>query len=326
MLMETNIDITLRNRKARIRNWVVRDEGNSDHRLITFDVGGEEATTFKQWREEEGRLLVRKADWNMFDTKLRGFMSVEREYESVDDEVLDLTTSVLIAAETAMPRNRGVQKQTKWWTADLTVLRSHVKRARRRLQRAGDSPERDARLRDYRRARNSYFVAVKKAKREAWEKFVTEEGNKDPWGIPYKVLADKQKKELLLSSMKFEDEYEHDVDQLAKKLLHVLLPDDLREDTESHAAIRREAEEITATEGSEEITEEELWKALSSMGKKKAPGYVEITVEIWIKAWPVVRHKVLDLVNRCLASGKFPSAWKIGIVKILYKGCLLYTS
>jgi hypothetical protein len=238
----------------------------------------------------------------------------------VDEEAIELTTSVLAAAESAMPRSRGVEKQTKWWTVELSVFRSHVKRARRRLQRAGDSPEREARLLDYRRARNSYFVAVRKAKKESWEKFVTEEGNKDPWGIPYKVLADKQKKELLLSTMRFEDGYEHDVDQLAKKLLHVLLPDDSMEDTVSHAAIRDEADAIVAVQDSQDITEEEIWKALSSMGKRKAPGYDELTVEIWMKAWPVVRQKVLDLMNRCLRAGRFPSAWKIGLVRILYKG------
>ena len=56
------------------------------------------------------------------------------------------------------------------------------------------------------------------------------------------------------------------------------------------------------------------------MGRKKAPGYDELTVEMWIKAWPVVRHKVLDLMNRSLREGRFPAPWKIGIVKILYKG------
>ena len=121
--------------------------------------------------------------------------------------------------------------------------------------------------------------------------------------------------------MKFDNEYEHDVDQLAKKLLHVLLPDDTKEDKECHIAIRLEAETYIVAEQSTGITEEEIWKALSSMGNRKAPGYDDdLTVEIWIKAWPVVRHKVLDVFNRCLRQGRFPSAWKIGLVRIVYKG------
>ena len=185
------------------------------------------------------------------------------------------------------------------------------------MQRAGDPSVRESCLRDYRRTRNQYFAAVK---REAWEKFVTEEGNKDPWGIPYKILAEKQKKELLISSMKFDNEYEHDVEQLAKKLMHVLLPDDSAEDKQSELQIRRESELIGSTEESQLIAEEEIWSALSTMGKKKAPGYDELTVEIWIKPWPVVRQKVLDIMNRCLREGRFPAPWKIGLMKILYKG------
>lgn len=55
-------------------------------------------------------------------------------------------------------------------------------------------------------------------------------------------------------------------------------------------------------------------------GKRKAPAYDDLTVEIWIKTWPIARHKVLDIFNRCLQQGRFPFTWKIGVVRILYKG------
>ena len=125
--------------------------------------------------------MVRHADWKEFDTRLKGYMSAECEQPDVDSGVLDLATSVLASAEFSMPRAVGKESRTKWWTRELEFERIHVKRARRRLQRAGDPSVRESRLRDYRRARNRYFAAVKRAKREAWEKFVTEEGNKDPW-------------------------------------------------------------------------------------------------------------------------------------------------
>ena len=79
-----------------------------------------------------------------------------------------------------------------------------MKRARRRLQCARDVVVRESLLRDYRRLqRNSYFADVKKAKKDAWEKFIT----------------DRRKKEMIVSSMKFEDGYEHDPNRLASKLL-----------------------------------------------------------------------------------------------------------
>ena len=76
-----------------------------------------------------------------------------------------------------------------------------------------------------------------------------------------------------------------------------MLPDDVKEDTEYQAGIRNEADRITSVEESPGITEDEIWKALSSMGRKKAPGYDDITVEIWIMTWPIVRDRVVRLFN-----------------------------
>lgn len=131
---------------------------------------------------EKCRLMVRKADWHKFDASLSGFENGDIVCESVDEEVIELTTSVLAAAELLIPRSKGKEKRTTRWTYELGLFRNHVKRARRRLQRAKDATERCSRLREYRRSRNSYFVAIKRAKKEAWEKFVKTEGAKDPWG------------------------------------------------------------------------------------------------------------------------------------------------
>ena len=135
--MESNIDVTIRNRKARIDGWKVIDEENSDHRLIMFNVGGEKVREYDLNREEKGRRMVRHADWTEFDTRLKGFVDVECKHDDVDSAVLDLTTSVLASAEFSMPRAVGKESRTGWWTRDLELERTHVKRARRRLQLMG---------------------------------------------------------------------------------------------------------------------------------------------------------------------------------------------
>lgn len=56
------------------------------------------------------------------------------------------------------------------------------------------------------------------------------------------------------------------------------------------------------------------------MGRKTAPGYHELTTEIRIKAWPVVKERVLDMMNRAMRQVIFPAPWKKRIVRILYKG------
>ena len=56
------------------------------------------------------------------------------------------------------------------------------------------------------------------------------------------------------------------------------------------------------------------------MGKKKAPGFDDLTVENLCRAWDTVRGRITSIINRALQEGKFPKHWKIGIVKVLYKG------
>lgn len=51
-----------------------------------------------------------------------------------------------------------------------------------------------------------------------------------------------------------------------------------------------------------------------SVGKKKAPGYDEVTAVV------IIKIRLLDIMNWALTKGKFPVPWKIGVVKYLYKG------
>ena len=57
---------------------------------------------------------------------------------------------------------------------------------------------------------------------------------------------------MLVSSMKFEDSFVHDLSRLTRKLLQVLLQDDVKEDTDYQVGIRMESERITSVEESPE--------------------------------------------------------------------------
>lgn len=45
-----------------------------------------------------------------------------------------------------------------------------------------------------------------------------------------------------------------------------------------------------------------------------------ITTEIMIRAWPHIKDHILEVMNLALDSGRFPRLWKVGLVKVLYKG------
>lgn len=55
----------------------------------------------------------------------------------------------------------------------------------------------------YRQARKRYSSMVKRAKLEAWLKFVIEKGRKDTWRITYKVVMGKMKREIFICTIRF---------------------------------------------------------------------------------------------------------------------------
>lgn len=86
------------------------------------------------------------------------------------------------------------------------------------------------------------------------------------------------KRENLLCSTRFDGRYVRGIRELAVKVLDVLLPSEVADYTEEDLRIERQARECRFKRNSRNISEEELNVALFSMGRKKAPGYDEITV------------------------------------------------
>lgn len=47
---------------------------------------------------------------------------------------------------------------------------------------------------EFKRERNRYKELIKTGGKRSWGKLVTDIGNKDPWGIVYKIMAGKRKR------------------------------------------------------------------------------------------------------------------------------------
>jgi len=73
-------------------------------------------------------------------------------------------------------------------------LRRETNRAKKQIMRARKMNIRNS-IQDYKNAyrftRNKYVNMIKKNKKDTWRQFVTEEGNKDPWSIVYKIVGKK---------------------------------------------------------------------------------------------------------------------------------------
>lgn len=324
----TNIDLTLlKGENSMVEDWTVIDEGSSDHRIIVYDVkvgAACERVPVVSTTVEKGRYLLRKADWRRFGLGLRREMNDWRPLVGeLDGENLAsrFMEGLLRAAEEAVPRATGREKVAFWWSTELQIMQRAVRKKRKNAQRERDPVRREWKVLEYRRARNEYFGAVREAKRNSWRKFVTEQGNKDPWGIVYRLVTGKKKEEVLLTSMEFGGGMITDKRFVVMKLLDELLPDDDEfAENEYHKRVRKLVNEFEADCSSEPITEEEIGGALASMKKGKAPGFDGVTAELVKAAYPHCRAEITQLFNKLLGTGVFPKCWKQGVVKVLYKG------
>lgn len=315
---ENNIDITVCTPNIRIDNWNVQDAVNSDHRLITFNYSNK---TNRATKENQGKFNYTKADWDKFTEQLRYYTELPNENAGdLDSEVTDIMTSILAAAEDSIPRFGDKRMKGTWWNRELDRERRKVQRLRRRIYKAINIEDQAVRKNMYRKARNKYYRMIKRIKTESWMKFVTEQGNLDPWGLPYRVTANKMKREQLITSMRIDGEYVTDINKLAEKVLDKLLPSQTTATFDYEHRIEALARACTAERNSSRICEDELRSAAETLGRKKAPGYDEITIETILRGWPIIKDRLLDIMNKALQRGKFPKPWKTGIVRYIYKG------
>ena len=57
----------------------------------------------------------------------------------------------------------------------------------------------------YKRIRNKYVSSIKKYKKETWQRFVEAEGNRDTWGIVYRIVKEKIGKPIIWTALMLPD-------------------------------------------------------------------------------------------------------------------------
>lgn len=118
----------------------------------------------------------------------------------------------------------------------------------------------------YRRKRNDYVAAIKIAKRTSWRNFVTEEGNKDPWGLIHKISTEKLRKVIQLGSLMLPNgsitgSWQESAMALCKKFSP---QDEKSEESEAHKAIRLQNRRYSNQNMETELTMHEIDEARRS--------------------------------------------------------------
>jgi hypothetical protein len=134
-------------------------------------------------------------------------------------------------------------RSVPWWTAELTRAKKNTHRARRRYQGTKDPAAREEEKLRYRKIRKEFTRMIAKAKEKSWRDFVTKEGNREPWGIPYKIISGKIRGEQTVSTLHTPQGETNNWRMTVAAMLSAILPDDQKgTDTPEQAAIRQSAE------------------------------------------------------------------------------------
>lgn len=322
------IDVTLASASMLgfVKGWKVRcDWVTSDHRAVDISLGVQRAKAVEQGSAGT-RFDIRRADWERYAESLADLSKSRLEglrlesAEDVQGMACTLTGVITDACTAAMPRKRIFRKSNPWWTQELTNLKKTVHRQRRELQKEQDVPARHQLKLRYRYSLRKYNRVVKRTKLESWRRYVTSNGNSEPWGFVYKLQANKLQVTKVISTLRRGNDYTMSAEETASSLLEVHVPEDREaDDTPAQRVIREGARFAPGTTDAEPFTEADVEYAVRSFKNNKAPGPDLIEVCAIKATCKVIPGQLVRLFNGCLQWGVFPSAWKEGSLRILLK-------
>lgn len=296
------IDITLVSNALmrKLKWWVSEEFTSSDHQAVLFNLNtGRTGTTAPKltgpkWKDsafDKDSFEVEISEANLTET-------------SADGRSRELTQVVSRACDVSMPRRTPSKRGTPcyWWNEEIKTLRSKCFKARRAVQRSRGRPNFEHLLAALRVARQELKKAIKDSKSRCFKQ-LCDDADVNPWGTAYRMVMSKLKKgaspQITCPNM-------------LKSIIKDLFP---RRQNTIFQVFREPNDELAP-----EITMDELLKACSRIGDRKAPGpdgIPNVAVKTAIQRRPEL---FLRTFQACLDEGLFPRQWKKQHLVLLPKG------
>ena len=102
-------------------------------------------------------------------------VSEDTNIQLLDSIANEFTEVILVAARASIPLRKLGGRPKPWWSPELKELRKEMLKAQRALKKDYKSY---SLVQAYLQARNSYFQAIKQAKRDHWNNFLEKEDPK----------------------------------------------------------------------------------------------------------------------------------------------------
>jgi ribonuclease HI len=320
------------------RNWRYIEGTGSDHESIAFEAAFISPTAPIGLPPSLPAYNTKKADWEAFTTELQAKESlltvdIQGAVASKDFDLLAtlLTEAITRAAESTIPRKRSCEYSKPWWDDLLKSLRQAKNTALRAYKRRKTSELNEA----WKKARNTYFNAIRTAKETSWVEFLETRG---PDNVFEALRYTKEKGLTKVPNILYEAagarKEAKTFEEKCEAFLTTLLPPP--PPLPPTAAPLTTAPPIIPTPytppnparpGSKakkewewpSLSEIEVKKAILTSSPKKAPGPDQINFAILHYAYKAIPTVFYTVYNALFQAGYHPTQWKESIGIILPK-------
>ncbi|GBN25120.1 Retrovirus-related Pol polyprotein from type-1 retrotransposable element R1 [Araneus ventricosus] len=229
----------------------------------------------------------------------------------LDKEVEDYVTKITSACKNSVQVRQPLSKKQRWWDRNLEILRSQVRRAKKKMYQARLPNDRKFLRQKFKKVEGEYKFKLLQAKREGWADTCEEVTTEQPFGVHFDVAKCPDKRHLQLSAVSKQDgSLTSTTEEALQVLLDFHFPSDPHQDSPSHASIRQQSKILPSTDNDHPFSPLELEAAVKNIRSKKAPGPDGLFGDIVKEAFQANKTYLLHLFNACLDQGHFPSSWK----------------
>ena len=294
----SNIDLTLsRLADFHVQNWrVVDDICSSDHNLLIFDLISHRLSSIPAITSN--RLFFSKSSWKKIAIAIRNLSFSLSNAADVSSLIKDVS---LIATNNSSSRT-NINSRKIFWTPDLIKLRSQVRHFRYAFARHRDP----ATLSAFRKSRNAYCAALRKAKLSAWLDLIS--SCTSAWGPAYRYNFKRSQRGLASISDAALCPLSNSLASLSvaavNQTLDNLFPNDLKSlDNELQSSLRHSfvsSPTISQPQFSDlPISSSEVTTAIKSMRPRKATGPDGVPLA-FLKFTHIVNPSVLQRLYRVI--------------------------
>jgi len=307
----TTIDLSLATTRLadeRIRCTLWPEEYGSDHRHIhiTYSVRTWEGAT-------EPRLLLKEANWDKIRRELVIRKASRPAPEGLNEMAEWLQEVVNEAVRKHCPLSRPSPYAKRWWSKDLTAMRTEYTSLRNRAKKPqGQGRDNWLVSQEARRSKNALSKAIEAQRKQHWNQFLDEPTN--VWKAAKFLHSDGNDRASFapINGLVVQGETLTNEKDIASGLLQSFFPPTAQPEVTQGQTYSRQLP-------CHPLQKFEVRAAIWRASMDKAPGPDGFSMRVWREVWPSLGDELVVLMQRSLDKAELPLLWKEATIVPLRK-------